>query len=142
MMPGRTQIEQLVPHTGAMCLLDAVTAWDATHIDCSSAAPGPAHPLAREGAVPAIAACEYAAQAVAVHGALLDGVQGARDGMLAKLTDVELCLPFFPAEAVNVRAELLGRLATGCLYAFDVTSIARPVASGRLIVAFATPAAA
>jgi predicted hotdog family 3-hydroxylacyl-ACP dehydratase len=141
MMPGRAQIEQLVPHAGAMCLLDAVTHWDAAHIACSSGAPGAGHPLARDGAVPAIAACEYAAQAVAVHGALLDGVHGARDGMLAKLTDVELHMPRFPAEAVNVRAELLGRLATGCLYAFDVASGARPVASGRLIVAFATPAA-
>lgn len=140
MMPGRAQIEQLVPHAGAMCLLDAVTDWDASHIACSSAAPGTAHPLAREGGVPAVAACEYAAQAVAVHGALLDGVQGARDGMLAKLTDVELSAAFFPvdAENVTVRAELLGRLATGCLYAFDVASAGQPVASGRLIVAFTT----
>jgi hypothetical protein len=70
-------------------------------------------------------------------------VQGARDGMLAKLTDVELRMPFFPAgtAAVTVRAELLGRLATGCLYAFDVASAGQAVASGRLIVAFATPAA-
>ena len=143
MMPGRAQIEQLVPHAGAMCLLDAVTNWDASHIACSSAEPGAAHPLARDGRVPAIAACEYAAQAVAVHGALLDGVHGARDGMLAKLTDVELCTPFFPvgAAGVTVRAELLGRLATGCLYAFDVSSTGQAVASGRLIVAFTTPAA-
>jgi predicted hotdog family 3-hydroxylacyl-ACP dehydratase len=143
MMPGRAQIEQLVPHSGAMCLLDAVTHWDASHIACSSAAPGASHPLAREGAVPAIAACEYAAQAVAVHGALLDGVQGARDGMLAKLTDVELRTAFFPAGAagVSVRAELLGRLATGCLYAFEVAGAGQPVASGRLIVAFTTPSA-
>lgn len=141
MMPGRTQIEQLVPHAGAMCLLDSVTDWDATRIACSSAAPGPGHPLARDGAIPAIAACEYAAQAVAVHGALLDGAQDARGGMLAKLADVELRMPFFPAAAVTVRAELLGRLATGCLYAFDVASTGQAVASGRLIVAFATPAA-
>lgn len=143
MMPGRAQIERLVPHAGAMCLLDAVTAWDSSHIACSGAGPAAQHPLAREGRVPAIAACEYAAQAVAVHGALLDGVQDARDGMLAKLTDVELRMSFFPLDAadVTVRAELLGRLATGCLYAFDVASHDQAVASGRLIVAFTNPAA-
>ncbi|HSV58280.1 MAG TPA: hydroxymyristoyl-ACP dehydratase [Variovorax sp.] len=143
MMPGRAQIETLVPHAGAMCLLDAVTAWDASHIACSSAGPGPGHPLARDGRVPAIAACEYAAQAVAVHGALLDGVQDARDGMLAKLADVDLRMCSFPSGAaqVTVHAELLGRLATGCLYAFDVASAGQAVASGRLIVAFTTPEA-
>ena len=140
MMPGRAQIERLVPHAGAMCLLDAVTAWDSSRIVCSSVAPVAEHPLAREGRVPAIAACEYAAQAVAVHGALLDGVQDARDGMLAKLADVELRTSFFPSDAgeVTVRAELLGRLATGCLYAFDVASTGQAIASGRLIVAFTT----
>ncbi len=143
MMPGRAQIEHLVPHAGAMCLLDAVTAWDAAHIACTSAAPGPDHPLARSGRVPAIAACEYAAQAVAVHGALLDGVQEAGDGMLAKLSEVELGSAFFPAGTapVTVRAELLGRLAAGCLYAFDVASTGQAVASGRLIVAFTSPGA-
>jgi predicted hotdog family 3-hydroxylacyl-ACP dehydratase len=141
MMPGRAQIERLVPHAGAMCLLNAVTSWDSSRIVCSSAGPVTEHPLAREGRVPAIAACEYAAQAVAVHGALLDGVQEARDGMLAKLADVELRMPFFPSGAgeVTVRAELLGRLAAGCLYAFDVASTGRAIASGRLIVAFTSP---
>jgi predicted hotdog family 3-hydroxylacyl-ACP dehydratase len=143
MMPGRAQIERLVPHSGAMCLLDAVMAWDSSHIACRSAAPAAQHPLTREGRVPAIAACEYAAQAVAVHGALLDGVQDARDGMLAKLADVELRMSYFPLGTgdVSVRAELLGRLATGCLYAFDVASHDQAVASGRLIVAFTNPGA-
>ena len=48
MMLGRTQIERLVPHAGAMCLLDAVMAWDSSSIDCTSARPTAQHPLARE----------------------------------------------------------------------------------------------
>lgn len=134
----RAQIERLVPHAGAMCLLDGVSAWDDRSIHCGSAAPGAQHPLARDGAVPSIAACEYAAQAAAVHGALLDGAGQARPGMLAKLTQVELQAPSFRgAGPINVHAELLSRVAQGCLYAFDVDSSGHPVASGRLMVSFA-----
>ena len=86
----RAGIERRVPHAGAMCLLDAVTQWDATHITCVACAPGATHPLARDGAVPAIAAVEYAAQATAVHGALLDTPVSPRGGVLAKLSNVEL----------------------------------------------------
>lgn len=139
MMPDRARIEQLVPHAGAMCLLDAVTQWDAAQITCTSAAPAAAsHPLARDGTVPAIAATEYAAQATAVHGALLEGAGQPRAGMLAKLMDVELhSASFAPGEGpVTVNATLLSRLGSGCLYAFQVASPGRPIASGRLIVAF------
>src|SRR4029453_4990776 len=96
MMPDRGRIEQLVPHPGAMCLLDAVTQWDAAQITCSSHEPGASHPLARDGMVPAIAAAEYAAQATAVHGALLDGAGQPRAGMLAKLMDLDLHSACFP----------------------------------------------
>jgi hypothetical protein len=59
--------------------------------------------------------------------------------MLAKLMEVRLHSRCFPAGGgpLAVRAELLGRTAAGCLYAFDVASIGTPVASGRLMVAFA-----
>lgn len=139
MMPDREAIVRMVPHAGSMCLLDAVTAWDAGHIDCSAAEPGLAHPLAREGCVPAVAACEYAAQATAVHGALLDDSHEPRAGMLAKLMDVRLHSPCFPAGdgVLAVRAELLSRTAAGCLYAFEVAGAGAMVASGRLMVAFA-----
>jgi predicted hotdog family 3-hydroxylacyl-ACP dehydratase len=139
MMPDRARIEQLVPHAGAMCLLDAVTQWDAAQINCSSAAPAASHPLARDGRVPAIVATEYAAQATAVHGALLDGAGQPRAGMLAKLMDVNLhSASFAPGEGpVTVSATLLSRSGGGCMYAFEVASPGRPIASGRLIVAFA-----
>jgi predicted hotdog family 3-hydroxylacyl-ACP dehydratase len=129
----------MVPHAGSMCLLDGVTAWDTDHIVCTAAEPGASHALARDGCVPAVAACEYAAQASAVHGALLDNAHEPRDGMLAKLMDVTFHRLCFPAGGgpLAVRADLLGRTDAGCLYAFDVASTGTPVASGRLMVAFA-----
>lgn len=140
MMPGRTQIEQMVPHAGAMCLLEAVTHWDGEHIACTAAAPQAAHPLARDGAVPAIAAIEYAAQATAVHGALLDGATGARPGMLAKLTGVKLHAATFPqAGPISVHAQMLSRMDQGGLYSFTVGCGGHDVATGQLLVAFGQP---
>ncbi len=144
MMLDHAGIEKLVPHAGAMCLLGSVLNWDATHIVCASPATGPGHPLARNGVVPVVAATEYAAQATAVHGALVDGVTTPRAGMLAKLIDVALRGADFPEEGgtVSVRAEMLGRSAAGCLYAFEVACDSQPLASGKLLVAFTPTEAA
>ncbi|HEV7913762.1 MAG TPA: hydroxymyristoyl-ACP dehydratase [Albitalea sp.] len=137
-MLNRTQIESRVPHAGAMCLLDSVQQWDATTIVCQALAPTGAHPLARAQAVPAVAAVEYAAQAAAVHGSLLDATDSPREGMLAKLTEVELCATTLDAAggALTVRAEMLSRVANGCLYSFEVSDRRACVARGRLLVAF------
>jgi predicted hotdog family 3-hydroxylacyl-ACP dehydratase len=132
----RAGIERLVPHAGAMCLLDAVTEWSAASIACTSALPGADHPLARDRRVPAIVATEYAAQATAVHGALLAASGQARAGMLATLVDVQLGAVTIPSEgeALSIRAELLGRSEAGCMYRFEVGTSGTLVASGRLVV--------
>jgi predicted hotdog family 3-hydroxylacyl-ACP dehydratase len=119
-----------------------VQQWDATDIHCVAAAPSAAHPLARAGIVPAVAAAEYAAQATAMHGALLGGGR-APTGMLAKLSDVALHARCIPAGGgpLTVHARLLGRSASGCLYDFDVDCAHHPIASGRLMVAFTAPSA-
>lgn len=143
MKVDRAGIERLVPHAGAMCLLDAVGDWQPDWIACTSGAPTTAHPLARDGHVPAIAAVEYAAQATAVHGALLEAGDRSRAGLLATLVDVRLGgASTLPAAPLAIRAELLSRSPTGCLYSFDVRAEDRPVASGRLMVALLAGAGA
>lgn len=138
----RALIAQLVPQAGVMCLLDGVTQWDAMSIACFASAPDSRHPLARAGALPAVAGCEYAAQATAVHGALVDPAAAPRAGMLAKLMDVILHKPHFAigGGALDVGARLLSRMDAGCLYSFEVAEEGHSVVSGRLIVAFASPA--
>jgi predicted hotdog family 3-hydroxylacyl-ACP dehydratase len=133
----RAAIAGSLPHAGDMCLLDAVQQWDATDITCVAAAPSAAHPLARGGVVPAVAAAEYAAQATAMHGALLGGHRTPA-GMLAKLSNVELHAKCIPAGGglLAVHARLLGRNASGCLYDFEVDCANHPILSGRLMVAF------
>ena len=137
-MLSRREIERRVPHAGAMCLLDSVQQWDTTAIVCHAMAPTPQHPLARATGVPAIAAAEYAAQAAAVHGSLLDADGAPRQGMLAKLSDVELCAATIDSDGgvLTIRAAMLSRVETGCMYSFDVSDTRACIARGRLMVAF------
>ena len=139
----RRAVEALVPQSGAMCLLDAVEDWDSEQITCTAALRLQDHPLARAGSVPGVIACEYAAQATAVHGALLDGAGSPRAGMLASLVDVQLHCASFPRQPseVVVHARLRSRTDAACLYAFDVASGGSAIAEGQLMVAFASPGA-
>lgn len=137
-MLKRPDIEARVPHAGAMCLLESVRAWDRTRIDCLAQAPTADHPLAAAHGVPAIAGVEYAAQAAAVHGALVDGLARPRPGLLAKIAGVELSGPRLDRNAgrLEVHAELLAGAAGGCLYSFSVSDAGGCVVRGRLMVAF------
>jgi predicted hotdog family 3-hydroxylacyl-ACP dehydratase len=133
----RAGIERLVPHSGAMCLLDEVLEWGAETISCRSEAPASGHPLARARVVPAIAAAEYAAQATAVHGALLASDSRPQAGMLAALIEVQLGAQIIDAGdgALAIRADLLSRSSAGCMYSFSVANGRTRIAWGRLMVA-------
>ena len=90
MLVSRAQIAGLIPHSGAMCLLDGVVEWDASRILCTSRSHRAAdNPLRTDGSLPAVCGVEYAAQAMAVHGSLAGKVGGRpRAGYLASLRDV------------------------------------------------------
>ena len=137
-MLDRVDIQRIVPQTGAMCLLESVTRWDATQIVCSALPPNESHPLASDGVVHAVAAVEYAAQATAIHGALLNNATAPQAGLLAKLTDVTFHGDDVPADAgsINVHAQLLSASAAGCLYTFNVSTALGRITEGRLMIAF------
>jgi predicted hotdog family 3-hydroxylacyl-ACP dehydratase len=84
----RADIAGLIPHAGAMCLLDGVVAWDDDRIRCvSDSHHDPANPLRAGGRLPAVCGIEYAAQAMAAHGGLK--ARGRpRTGFLASVRDV------------------------------------------------------
>src|SRR5213075_1172850 len=66
------EIARRIPHQGSMCLLDRVLEWDAEHIRCEATGHSqPDHPLRAHGRLGAACGVEYAAQAMAVHGALV-----------------------------------------------------------------------
>src|SRR5258706_15940388 len=71
MVITKTEIENLIPHSGLMCLLDEVTHWDEKSIvSVSNTHRDPANPLRRQERLSAVHAFEYGAQAAAIHGGL------------------------------------------------------------------------
>jgi predicted hotdog family 3-hydroxylacyl-ACP dehydratase len=143
----RTWIERNIPHHGRMCLLDEVTEWDARRIRCRSGTHRlPDHPLRSHGRLGIACGIEYAAQAMAVHGALAGGAAlagfqgkaGPEAGFLASLRDVRLqVLRLDDIEADLVcEAALVAGGAGSALYEFALRSEARRLLSGRATVVF------
>ena len=133
----------LIPHAGAMCLLDGVLDWDATHIHARSASHAHAdHPLRRDGVLHALHLCEYGAQAAAVHGALSARAAGAmpHPGLLAALREVRLHVASVdPAGgALDVEAECQLSDAHGAQYAFRIAQGGCLLATGRATIVYAT----
>jgi predicted hotdog family 3-hydroxylacyl-ACP dehydratase len=68
---NRAWIEARIPHQGRMCLLDEVLDWNAQHIRCRTATHRALdNPLRSHGRLGTACGIEYAAQAMALHGAL------------------------------------------------------------------------
>jgi len=90
MLVNRAQIAGLIPHAGAMCLLDGVVSWDENRIRCVSGSHrDTANPLRVDGRLPAVCGIEYVAQAMAVHGGLARQNQPRpRAGYLASVRGV------------------------------------------------------
>lgn len=135
---GRAQIAALIPHSGAMCLLDGVREWDGERIVCISASHGaPNHPLRVGATLPTLCGIEYAAQAMAVHGGLtaLEGKR-PRAGYLAALRDVRVSrarLDDIEGELQIEAARLMGE-GTTVIYQFKLTAQGQDILSGRATV--------
>ncbi len=135
-----------IPHQGGMCLLDAVLDWGALHIACSACSHrDPANPLRQFGRLGAACGIEYAAQAMAVHGALVVAGSDAapRPGMLLSVRGVNLHVARLDdiAAELQVRAERLGGDAGMLLYHFAVHAAGALLLDGRASVLL-DPAAA
>jgi predicted hotdog family 3-hydroxylacyl-ACP dehydratase len=119
----RRWIASHIPHQGSMCLLDQVLSWDSHSIVCLSASHrAEDNPLRSHGRLGAACAIEYAAQAMAVHGALLQGRSGSTSaiGLLASAREVELLVTRLDDLAADLRisAQRLHSDARGALYSF------------------------
>lgn len=124
-----------------MCLLDSIESWDAGGIRCRAVGHRlPNHPLRRNGRLPALYLVEYAAQAVAAHGSLLEGVgteQAVRGGVLAALRELVLCVDELDNVGPELQVAAVRRVAGpgGVVYSFDVRAgDGALLASGRLSV--------
>lgn len=133
----RDAIARLVPHQGAMCLLEAVLEWDENAIACRATSHRePTNPLRSARGLPAIMGVEYAAQAVAVHGALAEKSSGAKKGYLAALRDVVCSVERLDGESDDlvVRATRMAAESGRLLYDFRIDAGGRELLRGRLSV--------
>jgi predicted hotdog family 3-hydroxylacyl-ACP dehydratase len=132
------KIRGLVPHHGSMCLIDAVEAWDVSSIVCTTAQHrSPGNPLAREGRLSAVHAIEFAAQAMAVHGALVVPPHATpRIGLLLSVRDCRLHCERLDQVAgdLHVKAHRLAGSAIMLMYEFTVSAGTQCLAEGRVSV--------
>jgi len=151
---GHDGIAALIPHSGSMCLLDRLLAWDAQRIVCAATNHrDAAHPLRTRSGLLSPCAIEYAAQAMALHGALIGQEAGtpATPGYLASARGVQLHVlrlddlpaldPAVPDE-LRIEATRHAGDARQILYAFHVSHAGCPVAIGRAAVVLNTPLSA
>lgn len=135
----RDWIAARIPHQADMCLLDAVRHWTPEAIECESRLNGlERHPLRSGGALSAVHAIEYAAQAMAVHGALIACLDAApQAGYLASVRSVSLHADTIEAAdaPLRVSAERLSGDERNVLYGFRVEAARGAcIAEGRAAV--------
>ena len=124
-----------------MCLLDAVAEWSAECIRCTASSHRRAdNPLRADNRLGAACGIEYAAQAMAVHAALVAGGAGAddepRQGFLASARGVELNVERLDdIEAdLDIEAERLSGDGNTVLYRFEVRGGGKVLLAGRAAV--------
>ena len=136
-------IARHIPHQGSMCLLDYVEAWDRQRIQYRASSHRAAdNPLRAYGRLGAACGIEYAAQAMAVHGALLapPDSRSARFGYLVSVRGTQLHVPRLDDIAADllVQAACITRSENNILYQFGVSAAGRLLLDGRAAVVLET----
>jgi predicted hotdog family 3-hydroxylacyl-ACP dehydratase len=144
-MLSHDAIAALIPHQGAMCLLHRVLRYDDNAITCVAVNHREAsHPLREDGVLPAICGVEYAAQAMAVHGALMGGGD-VNPGVLAAVRDLTMNVDRLDdiCGELTINAQKLWRDESGLLYEFRIHAASGDIMHGRAAVVLikATPEA-
>jgi len=135
----KSWIAQHIPHQGTMCLLDNVESWDAETIVCSAISHRELdNPLRSNQQLATTCGIEYAAQAMAVHGALLAPADSARpkSGYLVSIRSTQLYVARLDdiASDLKVEAICIARNDNDVLYQFNVHAQGRLLIDGRAAV--------
>ena len=138
MLATRDDIAKVIPHSGNMCLLDGVLECDAQRIRCLSRSHrDPANPMRSGDELLALCGIEYAAQAMAVHGAWDAKFDSKpRAGYLAALRDVscERMRLDDLADDLLIDAEKIMGDDARVIYAFSIRAGEDKIMSGRATV--------
>lgn len=128
-----------IPHQGSMCLLEHVEAWDEESISCRANSHRNAdNPLRAHGQLGAACGIEYAAQAMAVHGALLAPKESTspRAGYLVSVRGTQLHVSRLDdiGAKLEVKAICITRSENNILYEFSISAAGDLLLEGRAAV--------
>lgn len=132
----KAELDQLLPHAGAMRLIDGVESWDETTIRCRTGShQDPANPLRYGADLDAVAGLEYAAQAMGVHCGLLNRAQSTEGliGYVGGLRDVVIGIARLDDchEELMIDATRLFDGGRSFMYDFAISSAGHNVMTGR-----------
>ena len=133
------QIARLIPHQGDMCLLAGVRQYDKQSITCIALSHClVTNPLRENGLLHAICGVEYAAQAMAIHGALISGQSDKppRGGRLAGVRSLDLKvhrLDDIKADLEINATQIMGD-ENSMVYSFTVGAAGRNLLEGKATV--------
>lgn len=140
MQLNHSAIAKLIPHAGEMVLLDRVIGHEAKSLYATSASHrGTSNPLRHGDRLPVSAGIEYAAQATAIHGALIaDSNTGPKQGFLALVRDVVWRVDRLDDidSDLDIRVTLLTNQTGSVMYDFKLSVNDLTLMSGRLAVFF------
>lgn len=135
----RAWIAAHIPHQGSMCLLDQVMTWDDQHILCVAHSHRLAdNPLRSRDQLSSACGIEYAAQAMAVHGALCAPASEhpPRAGFLVSVRSTNLYVARLDDinTALDITATCIHSNAGNILYQFSVHAAGQLLLEGRAAV--------
>jgi predicted hotdog family 3-hydroxylacyl-ACP dehydratase len=142
MLADKAAIAKVIPHSGNMCLLDGVLECDSQRIRCTSSTHRDIHNPMRSGdALLVLCGIEYAAQAMAIHGAWDSKYEHKpRAGYLAALRDVTchtMRLDNLSDDLIIDAEKVMGDEAR-VIYQFNIHAGATKIMSGRATVVLDT----
>ena len=138
-MLDHAAIAARIPHSGRMCLLDRVIHWDGRGVRCAATSHRDTdNPLREATGLPVWAGIEYAAQAAAVHSALIHQHAAPRTGVLAALRNVSASWRQLDEIELELMldATLLHSDPGGGIYAFEMRAGKSLLLSGQITLMF------
>jgi len=130
-------IAGLLPHAGDALMIERVLRWDDAQIEVATTRHRAAdNPLRHDNRLASVHLAEFAAQAMAIHGGLMNRADGIapRPALLVSVRDFACTRDFIddlPGELqVTVRMLMAG--AAGFQYSFEVQHAGATIASGRV----------
>ena len=132
-----TDISLLLPHAGTARMIERVMRWDRESLVAATTRHRAAdNPLRKGGRLAAVHLAEFGAQAMAIHGGLLNRADGIapKPALLVSVRDFDCTRDFIedlPGE-LQITARVLMASAAGFQYTFEVRHADELIASGRV----------